>query len=331
MFKSFKRFTLLWDYLSGNTICKAGPLEIGIEVTNRCNLDCIMCPRKKMTRPLGDMSFDLFTKIIDSGRDHLEFVWLQDYGESFLNSAIFEMINYCRKNGIRTGISTNATLLDKNLSERILTSGLDYLIFGFDGVTKETYENVRKGANYEKVVNNIRQFLEKKTKMETKIFTVLQCICMKETEEEIKKFKKLWKIPGVDAIRIRQVTFGIEPAKEKDKKFVNPKKGPCYWLWSNPHIKWNGTMVPCCQDVNAIYPLGNINKDSLFELWNSERMVELRKTHLLGEYRSLNLCKDCNMYQPSALLVIGSSFFNLYTVNRLVPRMETKLSLLRYR
>jgi len=323
---SAKRVKLAKDYLLRKKTTGAFPSVIGIETTSRCNLDCIMCPRQEMTRGKGDMDLELFKKISDSIIGNVEFIWLQDYGEPFLNKGIFDMIRYAKKSGLRTGISTNATVLDEGIIENIMFSGLDYIIFAFDGATKETYEKIRRGAKYEQVVQNIKQFIANKNERKADIFTVIQCIYMRDTEKEIKDFKRMWKIKGVDGIRIRQVTYSGGEGKFKNRL----DSRPCYWLWSDPHIKWDGTVVPCCQDVNAVYPLGNIKDKSFGEIWNSEGMVRLREMHISGKYKELPLCKNCNMYQPNNMLIIGSSFFNYLTVNKLVPRIETLLSRIKY-
>ena len=68
------------------------------------------------------------------------------------------MIRITRDAGIRTGMSTNATLLDDKRADMLLDSGLDYVILAFDGATKETYEKYRIGATFEKTRENILEF-----------------------------------------------------------------------------------------------------------------------------------------------------------------------------
>ena len=71
-----------------------------------------------------------------------------------IHPKIFEMIRITREAGIRTGMSTNATLLDDRRADLLLDSGLDYVILAFDGATKETYEKYRLGATFEKTREN---------------------------------------------------------------------------------------------------------------------------------------------------------------------------------
>lgn len=329
MNKIKNRYELAKSYLGKKVHLSGFPTMLGIEVTNRCNLKCIMCPRSEMTREPGDMDFELFKKIIDQVQKYLEFVWLQDLGEPFLHKDIFRMIEYCRKKGIRTGISTNGTIMNQDIIEGIAATELDYLMFGFDGASRQTYEKVRVGACYEEVVNNINKFIENKLRRDLKTFLVIQCIYMQETEEEIENFRRLWDIKGVDALRIRQITYSGERG---GPRFINKRRNwPCYWPWSNPHIKWDGIVVPCCQDINADYALGNLQYHSLRELWNNQKMQELRKLLVAGEYERSRICRKCNMFQLNLAQVLSSSFFDQFRLNKLIPFIETLICKIRYR
>ena len=154
----------------------------------------------------------------------------------------------------------------------------------------------------------------------------LQLIYMEETENEVRGFLDLWNVKGVNGVRIRQVTFSCNYGKFKNRL----DNRPCYWLWSDPHINSDGTVVPCCQDVNGAWPLGNISEKPLGEIWNCDDMIRLRQTHIDGGFRDIPLCKECNMYQPSIPFVIAGAFFNYFTINRLVPMVETQIALRRF-
>jgi radical SAM protein with 4Fe4S-binding SPASM domain len=333
------KIALATQYLLKKSRTNSYPAVVGIEPTNNCNLDCVFCPRQEMTRAIGDMNQDLFERIADDIKGKVEFIWLQDYGEPFLNKRIFEMIRTAKSRGLRTGVSTNGTVMTEKVIDGIFESGLDYLLFAFDGATKETYEKVRLGADFDHVSRNIRAFVAKKLERKAKTFVCIQCICMQQTRAEIKQFIRMWRIPGVDGIRIRQLTYsgnangGARHGSNgtPDEKFKNdPGRRPCYWLWSNPHIKQDGTVVPCCQDVNGVLALGNMRKNTLGEIWNGPKMQQLRQLHIEGRQAEIPLCKSCNMYQPSAPLIFGSAFLPHFTVNKLVPKVETLLSLRRY-
>jgi radical SAM protein with 4Fe4S-binding SPASM domain len=316
------RIALAGRYVCRRAVTHSHPTVVGLETTNKCNLDCVMCPRSTMTRPVADMPEPIFERIIAEIAGKAEFVWLQDYGEPFLNKNIFRFIKTARQAGLNTGISTNGTVMTDTIIEGVCNAGLDYLIFALDGATKETYERIRVGANFERVCDNIRRFLAHKNATGSRIFTVLQCICMEQTEGEIRQFTETWRVKGVDGLRIRQLTYS-----GNEGRFRNDRRGrPCYWLWANPHVKNDGTVVACCQDVNGVLALGNIQEESFGEIWNGRRMRELRQMHIDGRQEEIALCRSCNMYQPSTAMICGSAFLPYFHVNRLLPRIETFLS-----
>ena len=96
---------------------------IHIEPTNHCNLGCIMCPQpREMQRVKGMMNFDLYKSIIDELKDTpAEFVYLHQFGESLLHK-ITDMVDYASENGLQVGMSTNGTLLNEKISERIYSN-----------------------------------------------------------------------------------------------------------------------------------------------------------------------------------------------------------------
>ncbi len=316
-----RRLKLLWAFIWRAIEVPAYPSMVAVEVTNNCELKCIMCPRAVMTRPIGNMNPALFDLALEDMQGKTEFFWLQDCGEPLLHRNLFDMIERARWYGFRTGLSTSATNLGDSKSDRLLASGLDYIIFSVDGTTKETYESIRVGAKFENVMSNVRAFFRKKAASSSKLFAVVQCISMEKTRPEIEEFKRRWKVPGVDGVRIRQLAYsGIrkEPARRG-------KQRPCFYLWFYPVIKQDGTVVPCCRDYNAFLPLGNISRLKLGEAWNGEAMRRLRRLHVEGRQSEIPLCAACNVYQPNMAFAVASVVLPSFMVAKLMPRVETML------
>lgn len=179
------RLGLLKSYVLRDSHVPGGPLTLAIESTAKCTLFCPMCPRENIYFPPKDMELAVFKKIIDEGKDYLEFAVPYGVGEPLLNPEIYDMLAYCRSVGVPAGISTNATTLTEDASRRLIASGLDYIIFAFDGATRETYEKYRKGGDFAKVRNNIRGFLKVKKEMESRIFCIVQMVRLKDNQHEI--------------------------------------------------------------------------------------------------------------------------------------------------
>ncbi len=300
-----------------------GPLTLAIESTAKCNLFCPMCPRENIYFPPKDMEMGLFRKIIDEGREFLEFAVPYGVGEPLLNPEIHRMLAYCRQAGVPTGLSTNATVLTEDASRKLITSGLDYIIFAFDGATRETFETYRKGADFEKVRNNILTFLRVKRELRSKIFCIIQMVALKENRREIPSLIRMWRVDGIDEIRIKKDEVHNEgSAIPGDNLNRPPMKHPCYLLWRGPmYIHYDGTVFPCCY-IYPDHPIGNASRESLDRIWNSEKMIQLREAHVSGNLNGYRACQNCPAARPKLPIILGSFLINTHTVRKAIPFFE---------
>src|SRR5438093_10864934 len=160
--KRRNRLQIAAHYFRRKAVLSGGPIEISLESTAKCNLYCPMCPRNIYTFDNENMDLELYRKIVEDCKQYVEFVWPYGIGQPMIHPNIFEMIRITREAGIRTGMSTNATLIDERRAALMLDSGLDYVIVAFDGASKPTYEKYRVGAVCEKTRENISNFLRQK-------------------------------------------------------------------------------------------------------------------------------------------------------------------------
>jgi len=317
------RFWLAYSYLKREPISRGLPNEITVELTNYCNLRCIMCPRNKMKRKVGFMDMKLFKKIIDEAAEFAELIDLDLFGESLLHPKATEMIRYCKQKGLLTLISTNMTHVDEKKAKDIIESGLDAIILSFDGATKETYEKIRRGSSYEKTLKNVETFLRVKKELKSKTpFTTLQMIYMKDTQKEANEFLKRWSKSSVNVVRLKPfITL------DRDKAWMSAlpsaiSNKPCIMLWRKLTIYWDGIASPCCNDYDKGFILGDLKKQTIREIWNGKPLVALRKIHLAGKAQEVPLCKGCNPFEASVPMILGSVFVDDLTTKKLLPIFE---------
>lgn len=322
MKKLRNRVSLFKDYILGRPVLKGMPAELTIETTTRCNLRCPMCPRRELSLPNADMDFDLFKKIVDETKDYLEFIWLHGYGEPLLCPDIFKMISYCHSNKIQTAISTNATVLSAEKSELLIKSGLDYIIFSIDGATKETYEKYRVGANYEQVIKNIQSFLKKKKELRSSIFCVAQMVLLEDNKKEVKQYRSQWSIPGIDEIRVKVDEFPDNRLTSHAKNVPERKIEACGYLWrGSQFVQYDGKVYCCCW-TRSFQPIGDLKKNTFQEIWNNERMIQIRKNHAQGKAGKISFCKVCCVPKPNRVLNAGAFIINGFSVRKLIPFFE---------
>ncbi len=321
--KTRNRLALMKAYISRRSRVQGWPLTLTIESTAKCNLFCPMCLRERIYFPPRNMEFSVFQKIIDEGRDYLEFAVPYGAGEPLLNPQIFDMIAYCTKLGIPSGISTNGTVLSEEYSRKLIQAGLTYITFAFDSTRREVFEKYRKGADFDKVRDNFLRFLKIKRETKSRIFCIVQMVALKENQREGRDLMRMWKVDGVDAVRIKKDEVHNEgSAIPGDDLARPPRRHPCYLLWRGPlYIHYDGTVFPCCYT----YPeeaIGNIKRGTLQQIWNSEKIVRLREAHLRGDLQEYSFCMNCPAARPRLPAMLGSFLINTHTVLKAVPFFE---------
>ncbi len=328
----WNRAKLLAGYWRRQSTLSGLPVEFIVETTAKCNLYCPMCPRETYKQPKEDMTEAVFEKLAAEAGQSAEHMMLIGLGEPFLDPAIFDRIGSCAKHGIHSLLSTNGTLLDEKTCERILASPLAHVTLSFDGATKESFEFYRKGAKFERVRDNFLRLARMKAERgRGGPQIVVQMVRMERNAGEVEDFIGFWKgQPGVDQVRI----------KEDETNLMRPDAGhaaadwkhhPCHYLWRGPmYVKWNGDTYPCCQSyMLGGSALGNVERQSLGEIWNGGDMRRMRDAHARGRGDEIDVCSRCCTTIPHPLLVTGSLLFHGGTVRKLLPLVERLVYLAR--
>ena len=139
------------------------PTVFYIEPTNDCNLNCVMCPRKKSRKKVGYMSFELFSDVVDQlSSQNIVRLSLHLAGEPLLHPQIVEMARYAKDKGLRhVRFATNATLLNEDIARGLIESGLDSLTVSMDAFSAEQYCPGQKGEGlFADMDQNILRLIE---------------------------------------------------------------------------------------------------------------------------------------------------------------------------
>ncbi len=257
--------------------------SINCEVTSLCNSNCIMCPVHDIRRD-AFMPHDKFKKIVDEGvKLGAQLFSLCQYGEPLLDKLLEEKVAYIREKGARSFFFTNASLLSPERSRGLLEAGLNVVAFSVDAATKETYEKIRRGLNWEEVKENIQYFLDHKGKCWTRIhMTVLP-----DNEHEVEAIKTVW--TGIDAISYQPCEGRNEIPAYQDRS----TPGPCTQPFCAMIVLSNGESVPCCQDWNCEVPLGNVFEQGVEAVWRGRRYKQFRYKHVTGRKKEIPICARC--------------------------------------
>jgi MoaA/NifB/PqqE/SkfB family radical SAM enzyme len=134
--------------------------KVYVEPTNGCNLDCRTCMRKAWNEPVGRMSKDTYSRIIEGLKEYSPppSIFFGGLGEPLSHPDIIAMVAQAKSLNSPVELITNGTLLTKTVSEQLMEAGLDRLWVSLDGTTPETYGDIRLGALFPEVLNNLKNF-----------------------------------------------------------------------------------------------------------------------------------------------------------------------------
>lgn len=287
------------------------PFSLTIEPTNRCNLSCLECPtgNNTSTRPKGFMDIGLYKKIIDEVKGFVIYHMIYFQGEPFLHPQFMDLVKYADKNKIYTCTSTNGHFLTYENCEKIMRSGLKKIVVSVDGVTQESYSKYRVGGHLEKVKEGIRTLILLKQQAKLRYpMVVLQFVVFRHNEHEIEAFKELARQLGADKAEIKsaQIDFpkqnrNLIPTINKYSRYTlqkdriqikNQLKNRCFRIWSTLVINWDGYVLPCCFDKNAMFRLGNSKNQTVISLWKSAVFNRFRKK-ILTHRKKTDICQNC--------------------------------------
>lgn len=284
----FSRYNLFTSYFFKRH-SQVFPTTLFVEPTNHCNLSCFMCPHGKMRRDKGLMDIELFREIMgQAASGGTRALILHFMGESLIHPRLPEFISLARRRGFYVQLSTNGTLLTRDKVGEILAAGPNLISIDFDGDSPEAYEAARSGARFGTVLGNIKTALRERDARAPGCAIALQIIMF----------------PGQRGDLLNRLTPEETRAVEVRRKFFNDTfaagapvihKRPCFHLWNDMTIAWNGDVPLCCVDYDCARPLGRIGDSSIGAIWNGEVINGLRAKHRSLDYDDLPLCGSCSL------------------------------------
>ncbi|UCC58369.1 MAG: SPASM domain-containing protein [Candidatus Bathyarchaeum sp.] len=269
------------------------PILGSLEPSNLCNLNCVMCARDTISgRGSGLMSVETLRNVINvENRNVIRTVDFTGHGEPLLNPKLEKFIKIAKPFARKVGLTTNSTLLSKDRAKSLLDAGLDFVSFSFEGVSKEVYESIRVGANYETVFQNIHDFVALNKKLNSGCKTFLIIVDSPLTHSSLPKFVDYW-AGIVDEVRIMGIHDwgGVLDSSLVEKSYSH-RKLPCFEPWYHIYVRWNGDVVPCCVWEGKT-KFGNVNEEPMPKIWNNSIYQKFRASLLSSP---TDHCRSCNL------------------------------------
>ncbi len=276
--------------------CKNIPSTVMIENTNACNYRCHFCPHQIMNRKKGVMDMELFERIVDEcnmiGVQHID---IHQFGEPLLDSKFIEKVTYAKSKGIpKVTTNSNGSLLNIELSKKLVDSQLDRIYISLDAATEETYLKVRYPGNLTRVEQNIDRLIKLRNSTgSSKPEIIVNFVQQQNNRDEIKAFTKKWK-DKADKVMISYMHDWAGSINEQTNEFHGKlNRSPCRLPFTDMVIGWDGRCMICCVDYDGKLIIGDLKKQNLEDVWKSKIIMNIRSSHLKSEFKEVPLCDRC--------------------------------------
>lgn len=288
------------------------PLEIQVELSSACNLNCQMCSLKKSTQKNKFLTPDNFEKIIQEFKPQK--VNLTGMGESLLNPHFEKIIEICHTNKIAYSFISNLQLLNSKNLLALKKYPAETISVSMESGIEKTYEKIRRGAKYQKTVTNLKTLQKLISTNSLKTELVINIVYL---DFNLKKLQHLTKIIDLAyELKIHKITsqnthllspyfkklyhqnkmsniFSIlkNYADSKNINFLFPNTkvshNHCYYPWVYPQITSNGEVLPCCvipqfgsyDTIVKKYSFGNVINQPIRNIWNNLKARKFRQLH----------------------------------------------------
>lgn len=291
--EGYKEYRNNWTRCAREKIVLDYPLLVDIELSSVCNLHCPMCytitDEFACNVHRGLMPFSLYKKIIDEIAGKVPAIRLSLRGEPTLNPDFIKCIHYAKRAGIKEVSSlTNASTLTKEFSEKMLLAGLDWLTISIDGIGEE-YEKIRVPLKFEETIQKLEDIKDLKKRYEVHRPVIKVQGIWPSVKPHVEEYYSILK-PITDLVAFNPLIDYLD----NDDNIIYDEDFGCPQLYQRLVIGEDGKVMVCSNDENGRMCIGDVNKQSVFEIWHGNELTKMREMHSkIGGFREYELCKLC--------------------------------------
>jgi len=263
--------------------------KVAVELTNRCNLRCGMCPMNRLGRPDADMPWWLVEKVAaDFKENSLVVNWLHEMGDPLLYPRLPEAIDLFPG----SSVSTNAVLLDERMGRDLLATSLRRIRLCVDTVNPRLYPMVRRGGRFDEVVENIRAFLELSKGKPIKV-EIQRLITPETSQESVRSIGEYFHLDRYPQAEVIEKT--CEPLDTSDE---TPLHQSFYGCFQGYPFNWfivlaDGMVTHCCYDAHGQQPIGDMRTQTVREIVDSAKIDATMAAFKAKDWATLPRCGEC--------------------------------------
>lgn len=291
--EAYRQYRQSWSDLPQKQEVSDYPLLVDIELSSVCNLHCPMCytitDQFKEHVNTTRMEWDLFTRIIDEIGGKVPAIRLSLRGEALLHKRFVDCIRYAKSKGIKeVSTLTHGGKLTLDFFKQITDAGIDWITISVDGVGA-TYEKIRKPIKFPDVLSKIKAIAEyKRAHHLHRPVIKVQGIWPAIRENPQQYYETFEPITDLVAFNPLIDYLGNDTQIEYLEDFTCPQQ------YQRLVIGADGLVMKCSNDEENREIIGNINKESVHQVWHGEKMNAVRELHKRNRgFMESAVCRKC--------------------------------------
>lgn len=281
---------------------KEFPMMLVLSFIYVCNAKCPNCPYnnsdiRSQYKDAQFMSEYIFKRIADESGQYGAYLRISGGGEPMLHPQAVELIVYAKKRGAKIGLITNGSRFTEENLTVLMDAGIDVIEFSVDAPDEKTYEWVRPGLDWIRLIRNVRLAVEirERLKCETRIVASV----INQDGVDVQAAEEYWS-QIVDKVQVRKyLTWGYNEERSADSSPYLPpeERVPCPWLFERFNIDSRGDVTLCGEDIAFNEKFANIMQVSIKDIWHGPEFTYFREKHLSRHGDDIPICSRCPDWQ----------------------------------
>jgi len=268
-------------------------VQLQLETVAYCNAACVFCPYPTMTRQRGVMPMPLYARIIDQAAEipRIDKITLTGLGEPLLDPKVVARVDYARfrKPSAEIDLYTNGSFLKPAVVDALSEAGLSTLYVSLNAANASKREQIMRLKDYHEVVGYIEY-----ARAHGKFRTIVKAVMEKDLieQDEAEEFLARWGGPlqlGGNAFMHLEGNWAGEMGRPMR---VLPTTA-CYRALDQIMVLWDGRVSLCCFDGEGQVIFGDLNEQTIKEVFDGEKAWAYRLAHAEGRRAELELCRTC--------------------------------------
>jgi MoaA/NifB/PqqE/SkfB family radical SAM enzyme len=279
------------------------PMMLVLSFVYPCNAECPHCPysNSEIRKDYQDVPFmpdDTFRRIADQSGPHGAYLRISGGGEPMLHPKAVELLVYAKSVGCRIGLITNGSKFTEASSRALLEAGVDMIEFSVDAADPDTYAVVRRKLVWETLLGNVRTMIRLRNELGSPSKIVASGV--NQLGVDMDQVEAFWRqeMKVDNFIKRKFLTWGSNTTLDSSRSadptpYLEAGDTPCPFIFERLNIDSRGNVMVCGYDIAANTHMGNVNTESIADIWHGEGFQYYRDKHLAGKGMDIPLCAGC--------------------------------------